>query len=135
MKLRTGIAIVLLSLLPAAAGLAPARGQDGKRSEARTCESPVYSAREVSRRAKITQRPMPDMTDEFLVKQMSGRGRLTAILCKTGEVTDIEVVRGLPFGMNERMIKAVRNVKFTPAEKGGEAVSQRMIFEFHFNAH
>jgi hypothetical protein len=52
------------------------------------------------------------------------------VLCKTGEVTNIQIINPLPFGMNERLIEAVKGIEFTPALKDGKAVSQKQIFEF-----
>lgn len=64
---------------------------------------------------------------------MRGKVVLSAVLCRSGKVTDVQVVEGLPFGVTERAVEAVRGAKFTPAEKDGQAVSQAVRFEFGFS--
>jgi TonB family protein len=87
----------------------------------------------VSRKAKITDYPSPagepDGEGNWEVK---GRVVLRAVLCRTGEVTDIEVVEGLRDGRTEKAVAAAKQIKFTPAERRGQKVSQRAIFEYTF---
>ena len=47
---------------------------------------------------------------------------------------DIQVIKGLPFGITEKAIEAARQINFTPAEKHGETVSEviRLEYEFHY---
>jgi hypothetical protein len=54
------------------------------------------------------------------------------VLCRSGHVTDIKVVEGLPFGVTEQAVEAVRQAKFTPAVKDRQQVSQAIGFEFSF---
>ena len=46
----------------------------------------------------------------------------------------MQVIDGLPYGMTENVLEAVRQIKFTAAEKNWHTVSQKMRFEFDFNA-
>jgi len=57
---------------------------------------------------------------------------LTAVFCKSGRVTDIRVIEGLPYGVTEQAIEAARQTQFTPAEKDGQPVSQATKFVFKF---
>jgi len=57
---------------------------------------------------------------------------MSAVLCSTGRVTDIQVLEGLPFGVTERAVEAARQTRFSPAEKGGQPVSVAMRFVFKF---
>jgi TonB family protein len=102
-----------------------------KREE--TCKGPVYQGSEVTHRATITLRPIPSMTQEALAHDAHGRVVLEAVLCRTGRVTALRVVEGLPYGMTEKALEAVRRIKFTPAEMKWHTVSQKMRFEFLFN--
>jgi TonB family protein len=97
------------------------------------CKGPVYLGSEVTHRATITSRPISSMTKEALAHDVHGRVVLEAILCRTGRVTDFRVVEGLPYGMTEKALEAVRRIKFTPAEMRWHTVSQKMRFEFGFN--
>jgi len=73
------------------------------------------------------------MTKEALEHGVHGRVVLEAVLCRTSRVTDLQVLVSLPYGMTEKAVEAVRQMKFIPAEKDWHTVSQRMRFEFHFN--
>lgn len=108
-----------------------AQSLNQKREE--TCTGPVFSSREVSRRATITSRQIPGMTQEALDHDVHGRVVLEAVLCRTGRITDLRVIESLPFGMTEKVLETVRQMKFVPAEKDWHTVSQRMRFEFLFN--
>jgi TonB family protein len=109
------------------------KAQNVNRNREETCDGQVYSASELWHRATITSRPIPAMTQEALAHDVHGRVVLEAVLCRTGRVTDLRVVESLPYGMTEKALEAVRQFKFTPAEKYWHTVSQRMRFEFHFN--
>ncbi|PYS69064.1 MAG: hypothetical protein DMF69_18165 [Acidobacteria bacterium] len=57
---------------------------------------------------------------------------LDVVACKDGRITNIEVVQRQPFGTTEAAVTAARKVKFRPAEKDGQVVSQRIRFEYSF---
>src|SRR3982751_6414238 len=94
------------------------------------CAGDVYQPAEVFSKAKITSRPAPSFTEEARAHNMQGRVVLTAIMCRSGKITDIQVVESLPFGMTERAVQAARKIKFTPAEKDGQQVSQTLQIEY-----
>jgi len=119
--------LILMSLIAAP-------GQDaGRQREEDTCSSPVYSAKEVTRRAKIISLREPGYTEKARANGVRGRVVLTAVLCRTGKVTNIRVVKGLPDGLTEAAVESTRGMRFEPAEKGGEAASQALTREFNFN--
>ena len=120
--------IQVLMCLVAVSGQEAGRGQEEK-----TCAGPVYRAREVTRRAKITYIREPAYTEKARSNGVRGRVVLTAVLCRTGEVTDIRVVKGLPDGLTEEAVESTRGIRFEPAEKDGEAVSQSLTRECNFN--
>jgi TonB family protein len=88
--------------------------------------------KEVTRRAKITHIREPGFTEEARAHGVEGTVVLTAVLCRTGKVTDIKIVEGLPDGLTEKAVESTRGIKFEPAEKGGEVVSQFLRRELHF---
>jgi TonB family protein len=111
-----------------------ASGQDGgRKQEEETCSGPVYRVKEVTRRAKIIYIREPGFTEEARAHGVEGTVVLTAVLCRTGKVTDIKVVEGLPDGLTEKAIESTRGIKFEPAEKDGEVVSQFLKRELHFS--
>jgi len=97
------------------------------------CDGVIYQPKEVSQKARITDKPIPNYPASARLHNISGRVALTAVLCRSGHVTDIKVVKGLSHGLTESAIEAARKVKFEPAQKDGEAVSQTMQFEYGFN--
>jgi TonB family protein len=97
------------------------------------CPGKIYGGKEVSRRAKLLDFPVPLLPKEALAHDVHGTVIISAVLCRDGRVTDIEVVKGLPFGVTESALNAVRNRRFVPAELDLHSVSQRMQFQFGFN--
>lgn len=114
-------------LLNAASGQNSSRGQ-----EEETCSEPIYSPKEVSRKAKLTDVPAPEYTEEARAKHVRGTVVLTAVLCRTGKVVDIKVIKGLPYGLTEKAIESTRRITSEPAEKDGEKVSQSLRRECNF---
>lgn len=110
---------------PAARAQGPAGGR---------CDGPVYERGELSRPARVTSNPAPGFTDEARQHGVCGVVRLTAVLCRTGLVTDVEVVEGLPHGLTERAVESVRRAGFTPGGRDGQPASQRAKFEYRFMA-
>jgi len=96
------------------------------------CSGPIYKGREVTRRAKITSHPAPEIPKDKRATEVEGQVVLDVVACKDGRITNIEVVQRQPYGTTEAAIKAARKVKFRPAEKDGQVVSQRIRFEYSF---
>ena len=117
--------LLLLLLMPGAVARSQATAVE-------KCEGPVYESKEVSRRAVLTSKPAPGFTDEARNNNVCGTMRLSAVFCRTGRVTDIEVVNGLPHGLTEKAVEAIKRVTFTPAEKDGRPASQRIKVEYSF---
>jgi TonB family protein len=97
------------------------------------CGGRIYEPKEVSQRPKFGPRTSPDLTPEALAHGVRGRAVLSAVLCRTGKVTDVQVIEGLPFGMTEKVIEAARQIKFEPAESNGHRVSEVTRFEYEFS--
>ncbi|MEK6334110.1 MAG: energy transducer TonB [Acidobacteriota bacterium] len=93
----------------------------------------IYAGKEVDQKARILSKPAPMYTEDARKNQVSGTVILRAVLTASGQVTNIRVVSGLPYGLTERAIAAARQVKFTPALKDGNPVSQFIQFEYNFS--
>src|SRR5688572_19356752 len=87
------------------------------------CIGPVYKGKEVTRRAKITSSPAPEIPKDRRATEVEGQVVLDVVACKDGRITNIKVVQPQPYGTTEAAVKAARKVKFRPAEKDGQAVS------------
>ena len=92
-----------------------------------------FKQTEVTRKALITFKPEPGFTEDARKNNVTGVVRLRAILHASGSVQSISVVKGLPDGLTEKAIAAARQIRFTPAEKDGHAVSQYIVLEYNFN--
>jgi TonB family protein len=136
MKGRQRLFYLMLALTMMSAGLVGAQASEAETTQSEkpaTCSGPVYKAKDVSRRVKIVDYPAPagEPEGERGLKE-KGRVVLRAVLCRTGEVTDIEVVKGLPDGLTEKAVEAAGRIKFNPAERRGQKVSQRVTIEYTF---
>ena len=108
--------------------------QGGNQASDEKCDGPVYEAKDLSQKARITARARPPQyTEKARLHSISGQVDLTVVLCRSGQITDIRIVRGLPYGLSESAIRAAKEIKFEPAEKDGDKVSQRMELQFGFN--
>ena len=107
-----------------------AKAQDSTNAD--NCAGPAYKGKEVTRKAKITSYPAPDMPKDKRASEVEGQVVLDVVACKDGRITNIEVIQRQPYGTTEAAINAARRVKFRPAEKDGQVVSQRMRFEYSF---
>ena len=92
----------------------------------------VYKPSDVTKKPVITSQPNAEYTKEALQNQITGMVYVWAVLRASGEVTDIKLRSGLPFGLSEKAMEAARKVKFTPGQKDGVPVSVRMILEYEF---
>ena len=93
----------------------------------------IFTGREVDTKARLIKKVEPSYTDDARNHQISGTVILKVILSKTGEVINIRVVSGLPYGLTQRAIEAAKGIKFVPAMKDGKPVSMWMQLEYNFN--
>lgn len=126
--------LLFATLSPAQVG--PARNEDrgkGETAPARECEGAVHRMSEVDVKPRIRSKPDPRYTEEARRRDVSGRVVVSAVLCGTGEVGDVEVVEGLPAGLSEEAVKAARRIRFEPARKDDVRVAVRVRVIYHFN--
>jgi len=121
------LTILFLTTVTAAAA------QGANQPSEEKCDGAVHQAKDVSQKAKITSSPPPTYTQEARMHNVSGKVFLTAVLCSSGHITDIQVVSGLPGGLTESAIAAAKKIKFEPARKDGQPVSQATQLEFGFS--
>ena len=92
----------------------------------------IYTGKEVDVKARLLNYPGPNYTEDARKNRISGVVVLKVVFAKNGEVQNIRVVAGLPYGLTERAIVAARKIKFTPAMKDGKPVSMWMQLEYNF---
>jgi len=95
----------------------------------------VYRPDEVDEKAVIDRKSL-DYPSSMGCKGATGRALVLTVLRKTGQVTDavLRIESGCE-DFDRRAVKAALKVKFKPAMKDGQPVSQRMAFEFNFTVH
>jgi TonB family protein len=91
------------------------------------------SSKEVDKKVHVGLKLEPAYTEEARQHQTEGVVVLKCVFSANGTITNISTVKGLPYGLTERAIAAARQLKFIPAMKDGQFVSQWMTVEFHFN--
>lgn len=64
--------------------------------------------------------------------RVEGAVKLSVTIDTKGEVSEVQVLEGPGFGLNEAAESALRKFKFTPAEKDGEKVSVRITYVYRF---
>ena len=95
--------------------------------------SRIFQGREVTSKAKLLSKPEPQYTEEARKNQVTGTVVLKVVFSSTGQVTNIQTMRGLPNGLTEKAIAAARQIRFEPATKDGHKVSMWMQLEYNFN--
>lgn len=107
-------------------------GPGGGGNDAKVDYTRTFRTNEVTRRAKILNKPQPSYTEKAYKNDVEGFVRIRLVLAATGDVKNMQVVKGLPDGLTEKAIEAAREIKFTPAQKDGRVVSQWATVEYNF---
>lgn len=76
---------------------------------------------DVTRPVKI-HAPLPSYPERARRPRIQGTVIVQAIIDKNGDVTEIKLLKGLPMGLNEAAIDAIKQWKFKPATLGGKPV-------------
>lgn len=95
-------------------------------------QSRIYSAKEVTQKARILEKPDPQYTPLALKKEIEGIVVIRAVFAFDGQVTHVQVVKGLPYGLTEEAIAAAKGIRFIPALKDGHPVSMYFQLEYNF---
>jgi TonB family protein len=93
----------------------------------------AFNVKEVERRPFIAMKPEPRYTEEARQHEVSGSVILKMVFAADGTITNVQVAAGLPHGLTERAIEAVKKIRFIPAVKNGKFVATWMQLEYSFN--
>ncbi len=104
--------------------------QSSPESKNRECTIPSYNGKDLDQKPRILAKPDPKFTLSERQRYQRAVIILSAVLCGSGKVTDIEVKEGLADGLNEKAIEAARKIQFTPAEKAGNRVSRFVTLKY-----
>jgi TonB family protein len=92
----------------------------------------ILTTKQVDARVIIISKPQPSYTKEARRNGVQGFVSLKVLLSGNGKVSRIRILRGLQAGLTESAIRAACKIKFKPAMKDGENVSQWVIAEYIF---
>lgn len=93
----------------------------------------VFAGKDVTQKARVISKPEPGYTEDARKNQVTGVVVLRVVFTSSGQVTSIQAVKPLPFGLTDKAIAAARAIKFVPAIKDGHNVSMYMQLEYSFN--
>ena len=81
---------------------------------------------------KAVHRVDPSYTDAARKAGTTGQVVLECIVDEEGKIADVKVVRGLPEGLDQAAIDAIRQWRFEPARLDGEPVKVRFTLTINF---
>ena len=81
----------------------------------------------------VQHRVEPQYTDEARLAGYNGTVVLQAVIKKDGTIDIIRVVRGLPLGLTDNAIQALKQWRFKPGVKDGQEVDIAVNVEINFN--
>ena len=99
-------------------------GRGGGREWARQAGLPI-----------INVKPGPKYTKAALRHQVNGTVLLRAVMHSSGQVREVCVITGLPYGLTKRAVEAAYKIEFEPAVKDGRPVSKTIQLEYNFNTY
>jgi TonB family protein len=86
-----------------------------------------------TRHAKVIYRVEPDYTDDAREKQITGSVVLTLTVGHDGLPQSIQIKKSLFPSLDQSAIEAARKMRFEPAMKDGQVVSDVLLVEFYFS--
>jgi len=96
-------------------------------------EARIFPGKEVNLKPVVITKPEPIYTEDARKNQVTGTVVMRAVFSSSGVVTNIRVVAGLPYGLNEEALQAARQIRYVPAIKDGHFVSMYIQLEYNFN--
>ena len=83
----------------------------------------------------ILSKAEPGYTERARAARINGGTTLTVVLRPDGFVGEVEVVKGLGYGLDERSAEAARRTIFLPAVKDRKFVSYTVYMEMYFSVY
>lgn len=93
----------------------------------------IYPPKEVTTKAVVLKKPPPEYTERARLDVVTGQITVSLVLAADGTVKYIFPLNRLPDGLTEEAIRAARGIKFIPATKDGQPVSQYAKIQYNFN--
>jgi TonB family protein len=93
---------------------------------------PVKPANIAETPAEVTFKPKPEYTDEARKARDEGEVLVRVVFAATGKIRVLDVVKGLPHGLNETALRAAEQIQFKPATKDGKPVDSTAVVHINF---
>src|SRR5262245_15534144 len=93
-------------------------------------ETPAVSG---TLRPTILYKEKAKYTDRARQMKINGTVVLSVVFAASGQITQVSVIRGLPYGLTAQAILAAQRIRFQPAQKDGQPISVRGNLEYSFN--
>jgi TonB family protein len=81
---------------------------------------------------EVLFKPRPAYTDEARSKKIEGEVLLQVVFSASGDVRVQRVVQGLGYGLDESAESSARQIRFRPAQRGGQPVDSTAIVHIVF---
>lgn len=94
----------------------------------------VYEKSETTLNAKPVWMPYPYYPIDARSQRKGGKIEISVVLSADGTVRELKALNDLGYGMTEAAIDAAKKMRFLPAEREGQIVSQRETIVYHFRS-
>ena len=81
---------------------------------------------------EFLSRVKPEYTAEAERADVTATIEANVVLRSSGEVGEVEITRWAGFGLEESALRAIRQFKFNPATRNGQAVNVRAMIRYNF---
>jgi TonB family protein len=81
---------------------------------------------------EIISKPRPDYTEDGRKHSVEGEVTLEVTFTAAGQVLVVRIVRGLGYGLDEQAIRAAQQIRFKPAQLGGQPIDSRAVVHIIF---
>lgn len=92
----------------------------------------IVETEDSDEKVEILSKPRPSYTDLARMNAIQGRIKVALEFGSDGEIKMVALFQGLPHGLNDEVLKVVKNVTFRPAKKDGKAINAIRILEYNF---
>lgn len=82
---------------------------------------------------RILKRPNAEYTTEALESKLNGTVRVRVTFSASNQVTNVQPITTLPFGLTEQAITTARQIEFEPEIKCGVPISISRLIEYKFS--
>ena len=117
---------------PNSAGTGAGSGNTQTATGSNTANESSNNKVDENRNLRVRTTPRPEYTRFARAYFLSGTVVIRATFMLNGTVGNVEVVRGLPFGLSGEAIKAAKAIKFDPAIRRGNPATVIRTIEYAF---